>query len=97
MGGFVKGHDTLVVTGYRGYDTKTFRRHQTESNFLHWTWPNWFSIKPVADESIGGLVFPVINLHKAGVRYYRKSDLVIPVTVTVTVDFGVPCRRDDDD
>lgn len=97
MGGFVKGHDTLVLTGYRGYDTRTYRRHQTEANFLHWTWPQWLCLKPTAEEAINGIVFPTIDLHPEGVHFLTRFELIVPVTLTITVDFGVPRRRDDND
>lgn len=82
----IKTHDEIVVTGFSGYDPRTYRRFQTEAHFVKWTWPMYSSLsKP--HENIGNIVIPRLFTQKEGPKKFHHR-AVIPVKLILRVEFG---------
>jgi len=92
VGTIVKQYDTIVVSGFRGYEPRWKRCHQTEASFMKATGPEHMLIgKP--QESVSGILFPPISLDARGVSEYHFKQAV-PVTVCMIVVFGDPSYID---
>ena len=81
----VKGYDTLLVKGWLGYNPRIHRRFQCEQAFMRFLWETENDTLPGC---VNGVAFPTIYVNTDDLLWIYEQ--VVPVTLRVTVTFGVP-------